>query len=154
MVFRYCQCLFSRGQIMKPRPGLFSLGVKFRRDPSSPRLLIYSYAMPGCKFYIRVLCGRFQLEQALIEEVCMEDLRKSVCSLNLKVGFEEKGSESVLPRPFAQSPTCMLWQILWILSFCVNRSEGKWGHVNLFNGLTNHLMFAFSTANERDLEME
>ena len=41
---RYCQCLFSRGQIMKPRPGLFSLGVKFRRDTSSPRLLIYSYA--------------------------------------------------------------------------------------------------------------
>ena len=36
----------------------------------------------------------------------MEDLRKSVYSLNLKVGFEETGSESVLPRPFAQSPTC------------------------------------------------
>ena len=41
---RYCQCLFSRGQMMKPRPGLFSLGVKFRRDTSSPGLLIYSYA--------------------------------------------------------------------------------------------------------------
>ena len=122
-------------------------------DETPPLQDYWSTLMPGCEFYIRVLCGRFQVG-ASINWRSLRGRFENICILlEFNSGLWRNGFWISAP-PALCTKYNLLWQILWILSFCVSRSEGKWGHVNLFNEPTNHLMFAFSASDERDLEME